>query len=131
MLNLDKIMLETTEVEFMGKIIHMKQPSVLIWERINEAEKDLSAENFLEKRAKVTKILLDNNEEGKMFDIEDVKKLSRRPWIRLLQQLLHPVLRRIMTQINHSQCSAGIPAGFRRKILPSGRLGKELHDTDR
>lgn len=78
MLNLDKIMLETTEVEFMGQIIHMKQPSVLIWERINEAEKDLSAENFLEKRAKVTKILLDNNEEGKTFDLEDVKKLSRR-----------------------------------------------------
>lgn len=78
MLNLDKIMLETTEVEFMGQIIHMKQPSVLIWERINEAEKNLTAHNLMEKRAEVVKILLDNNEEGKTFDLKDVKNLSRR-----------------------------------------------------
>lgn len=78
MLNLDIIMLKTTEVTIFGQVIHMKQPSVLIWERINEAEKDLDNKNLLEKRAEVVKILLDNNEEGKVFDLNEVKTLSRR-----------------------------------------------------
>ena len=78
MLNLDKIMLETTEVTFLGQVIHMKQPSVIIWERINNAEKDLNAHNLMEKRSEVAKILLDNNEEGKVFNLDDVKTLSRR-----------------------------------------------------
>ena len=39
MLNLDTIMLKTTEVTIFGQVIHMKQPSVLVWERINDVEK--------------------------------------------------------------------------------------------
>lgn len=78
MLNLDTIMLKTTEVTIFGQVIHMKQPSVLVWERINDVEKDLDNKNLLRKRAEVAKILLDNNEEGKVFDLKEIKTLSRK-----------------------------------------------------
>lgn len=58
--------------------MHVKQPSVIVWEKINETEKDLNAHNLMVKRAEVAKILLDNNEEGKTFDLEEVKRFSRK-----------------------------------------------------
>ena len=78
MLNLDAIMLQTIEVTIFEQVVHVKQPSVIIWEKINAAEKDLNANNLMKKRAEVAKILLDNNEENKVFDLGDVKKLSRK-----------------------------------------------------
>lgn len=78
MLNLDEIMLQTIEVTIFGQTLHVKQPSVIVWEQVNEAEKDLNAHNLMVKRAEVAKILLDNNEEGKIFDLEEVKRFSRK-----------------------------------------------------
>lgn len=78
MLNLDEIMLQTIEVTILGQTVHVKQPSVIVWEKINETEKDLNVHNLMVKRAEVAKILLDNNEEGKTFDLEEVKRFSRK-----------------------------------------------------
>lgn len=77
MLDLDKYMLKTLEVAVLGSVVHVKQPSVLLYEQITAAEKGLNSKNLMDKRLDVVKLMLDNNMEGKVFEKESLKTLSR------------------------------------------------------
>ena len=77
MINLDEYMAQTEEVIILGETIHIKQPSIFMYEQINDIEKGMNSKNVMEKRVLAAKVVLDNNTEGKIFNVDDLKKLSR------------------------------------------------------
>lgn len=75
MIDLDKYLNQTVDFKLDGKTLHVKQPTALATKQIHKIESEITEQNYLESRCKVTQIILNNNEEGINFSIEDVEKI--------------------------------------------------------
>lgn len=72
MLDLDKYINNSTEIKIGGEIIHVKQPTVAMIDKIDVLEKDITEENVRAKRIETVSLLLNHNEENKKFAIKDL-----------------------------------------------------------
>lgn len=77
MLDLDLIINQSEEIKIFGESIHVKQPTVRILAEITDVEKDLTAENLMEKRVAVAQLLLNNNSDGRIFSKDELEQLTR------------------------------------------------------
>ncbi|MDD6794622.1 MAG: hypothetical protein PUE01_04300 [Clostridiaceae bacterium] len=84
MLDLDKLMATGLEVKILGKEITVLEPTAKQFKRIDKLQSEMTDENALEKRAEITKLILNNNAEGIKFTDEDIEKIPVK-----LQVLIH------------------------------------------
>ncbi|MDD6796294.1 MAG: hypothetical protein PUE01_12970 [Clostridiaceae bacterium] len=84
MLDLDKLMTTGLEVKILGKEITVLEPTAKQFKRIDKLQSEMTDENALEKRAEITKLILNNNAEGIKFTDEDIEKIPVK-----LQVLIH------------------------------------------
>jgi len=75
MLDLDKYLKQGGEVKINGEVIEILQPSARMTKEIGQLEKDITEENYLDIKSKVTYKLLNNNASDKKFTIEEVDKI--------------------------------------------------------
>lgn len=75
MLDLDKYLKQGVEVKINGEVIEILQPSARMTKEIGQLEKDITEENYLDIKSKVTYKLLNNNASGKKFTIDEVDKI--------------------------------------------------------
>ncbi len=75
MLDLDKYLKQSVEVKINGEVIEILQPSARMTKEIGKLEKDITEENYLDIKSKVTHKLLNNNDSGKKFTIEEVDNI--------------------------------------------------------
>ncbi len=77
MLDLDKYINNNVEIKVSGQILHVKQPTVAMIEKIECIEENLTEENVRDKRMEVAAIMLNHNEEEKRFSQEDFKEWTQ------------------------------------------------------
>lgn len=77
MLDLDKYINNSVEMKIHGEIIHVKQPSVLLIEKIDRIEETQNKDNAREKRLEIVLLMLNYNEENKVFTMEDLKRMTQ------------------------------------------------------
>ncbi len=75
MLDLDKYLKQSVEVKINGEVIEILQPTAKMTKEIGRIEKDITEENYLDIKSKVTCELLNNNASGKKFTIEEVDNI--------------------------------------------------------
>ncbi len=75
MLDLDKYLKQSVEVKIKNEVIEILQPSARMTKEIGTLEKDMTEENYLDIKTKVTYKLLNNNASGKKFTIEEVDNI--------------------------------------------------------
>lgn len=75
MLDLDKYLKQSVEIKINGEVIEILQPSARMTKEIGQLEKDITEENYLDIKSKVTHKLLNNNASGRKFTIEEVDKI--------------------------------------------------------
>ncbi|MHC1723978.1 MAG: hypothetical protein AB9836_12335 [Aminipila sp.] len=75
MVDIDKYMNIAEEFVFKGKKLHVKQPSAKATKEIGKLETAMNEDNALEMKCKITQIVLNNNEEGVNFAIEEVEEI--------------------------------------------------------
>ena len=84
MLDLDKLMTTGLKVKILGKEITVLEPTAKQFKRIDKLQSEMTDESALEKRAEITKLILNNNAEGIKFTDEDIEKIPVK-----LQVLIH------------------------------------------
>ncbi len=77
MLDLDKYINNSVEMKIHGEIIHVKQPSVLLIEKIDKIEETQTEDNVREKRLEIALLMLNYNEEEMVFTVEDLKEMTQ------------------------------------------------------
>lgn len=75
MLDLDKYLKQSVEVKIYGQVIEILQPSARMTKEIGQLEKDITEENYLDIKSKVTHMLLNNNASGNKFTIEEIDSM--------------------------------------------------------
>lgn len=75
MIDLDKYLNATIEFKLDGQIIRVKQPTALATKKIGNLEAGAVEENYLDSRCEITQIILNNNEDGKKFTVNEVEKI--------------------------------------------------------
>lgn len=73
MLNLDEYIDNDIEMQLFGKVIHVKEPSVRMIEKIEKIEVDLNKDNETEKRVEVALLMINYNKENITFEREEMK----------------------------------------------------------
>ena len=102
MLDLDKLMATGLEVKILGKEITVLEPTAKQFKRLDKLQSEMTDENALEKRAEITKLILNNNAEGIKFTDEDIEKIPVK-----LQVLIHTQMSGFVYKINHYTVSCG------------------------
>lgn len=77
MLDLDKYINNSVEMKIHGEIIHVKQPSVLLIEKIDKIEETQTEDNVREKRLEIALLMLNYNEEEMVFTVDDLKEMTQ------------------------------------------------------
>ena len=75
MINLDDYLDITIDFKLNGEVLNIKQPTAAMTKEIAKLEKSIDEENYLDINCKITKIILNNNKNGKKFTDEDVEKI--------------------------------------------------------
>jgi len=84
MLDLDKLINEGIEVKVLGKVVTILQPTIGDSKAIDKLQGEMTQDNAYEKRAAITKVILNNNSEGIKFTDSDINKIPVK-----LQTVLH------------------------------------------
>lgn len=77
MLNLDEIMNRSIEVKLEGKVLHIKEPSNALFNKLMALQSYNGADIF-DKQAEMATELLNRNRESKKFTLEQVKEYPQR-----------------------------------------------------
>ena len=72
MLNLDKYLNQSVEIQIDGEVIEVLQPSAAMTKEISKLENEITEENYLEVKSKITYKLLNNNASGKKFSMDQI-----------------------------------------------------------
>lgn len=84
MLDLDKYINNNVEMKIGGEVIHVKQPSIGMIDRIEAIELDLNEDNAMEKRLEIAVLMLNNNEEGRTFAKEDLRNWTQEAMLKVI-----------------------------------------------
>lgn len=87
MLDLDRYINHSTEIKINGKVIHVKQPTVSMIDKIDRIESELNADNVREKRLEVALLMLNYNEEGMKFTKEDLKEWTQEAVLKIISTM--------------------------------------------
>lgn len=77
MFDLDRYIYANEAMNVLGETVHVRQPSIGMWMEIHAIESDLNKDNLYEKRLEVAKKILDNNSDGRVFSMDELKALPR------------------------------------------------------
>lgn len=77
MFDLDRYVYASEAINVLGEKVNVRQPSIGLWMEIHAIEADLNKDNLYEKRLEVAKKILDNNTDGRIFSIDELKALPR------------------------------------------------------
>lgn len=75
MLDLDRYLKESLDVKIKGKVVEVLQPTAKMTKEINRLERDMNEDNYLEIKGKVALKILNNNESGEKFTLEDIDNI--------------------------------------------------------
>lgn len=84
MLDLDKYINNNTEMKIGGEILHVKQPTLAIVDKIAALEKDITEENVRDKRIETVLIMINHNEENKKFTAKDLMNWTNEALIKVI-----------------------------------------------
>lgn len=97
MLDLDKLMNEGIEVKILGNQVTVLQPTIKDSKIIDKLQSEMNEENAYEKRAAITKVILNNNAEGIKFSDEDINEIPVK-----LQTALHIEINKFVYDLTNS-----------------------------
>lgn len=72
MLDLDKYMNLSVEVQLFGEVYHIRQATLRNVMEIERIEKEQTKENYFDTQIQIAKLVLDNNAEGRKFKREEL-----------------------------------------------------------
>ena len=97
MLDLDKLINEGVEVKILGKTVTLLQPTINDSKTIDKLQSEMTQDNAYEKRAAITKVILNNNVEDAKFTDKDIEKIPVK-----LQTVLHMEINKFMYDLANS-----------------------------
>lgn len=87
MLNLDDYINNSMKVKLFGEEYDILEPTIEMVMKLDKIEENINQENLHQKRLESAKLLLDHNRQGKVFDMNELKKIPFEAVSRLLAEL--------------------------------------------
>lgn len=87
MLDLDKYINNSMRVKLFGEEYDVLEPTVAMTMKMDEIEKNLSEENLHQKRLESAVLLLSNNQQGRKFTEEELKRLPFEALTRVIAEI--------------------------------------------
>lgn len=87
MVNLDDYINNTMKVQMFGEEYDIFEPSIGTVMELDKIETGINQKNLHQKRLESAKLLLDNNRQGKVFSIDELKKIPFEGLSRLLAEI--------------------------------------------
>lgn len=75
MIDIDYLLDKTIDIKFKGKVYKIKQPTAKTTKKIARLEAGIDKKNYLDVRTEITKLVLDNNTEGKIFTSDEIDEI--------------------------------------------------------
>lgn len=75
MLNLDIYVEDRITIQLLGRTVTVKEPSVKMYDEINQIEKNLTKTNYATKRLQIARLFLNNNDECVSYSEEELSNV--------------------------------------------------------
>lgn len=75
MIDIDKYLKQSVDLRVNGEVIEVLQPTARTTKEIAELERDVTEENYLDIKSKVTRIILNNNSSNKKLSEEEIDRI--------------------------------------------------------
>lgn len=75
MINLDEYLNQSVDIKINGEVVEVLQPTAKMTKEISKLEGEMTEENYLDTKSKITLKILNNNSSGKKFTVNEIDQI--------------------------------------------------------